>query len=85
MQTYELLGLPVNVGPKKTAIITALKGEGSSAIRRTLVSGSKGMVLSIPGYDIPVVREYKYLGTIVDDSSVFHPEVLHRTASARKA
>eukprot|EP00975_Prorocentrum_lima_P061425 12876732-Prorocentrum_lima.AAC.1 len=67
MKTYELLGLPVNLGPKKTALITVLKGDGSSAVRQTLVNDTRGMVLSIPGYDIPIVREYKYLGTLVDD------------------
>eukprot|EP00975_Prorocentrum_lima_P005190 1126002-Prorocentrum_lima.AAC.1 len=58
MQTYELIGLPVNVGPKKTALITVLKGGGSFAVRKTLINDTGDMVLSIPGYDIPMVREY---------------------------
>eukprot|EP00975_Prorocentrum_lima_P059482 12470324-Prorocentrum_lima.AAC.1 len=43
------------------------------------------MALPLSSLSVPVVRRYKYLGTILDDSSTFRSEVLFRASSARKA
>eukprot|EP00975_Prorocentrum_lima_P058281 12231500-Prorocentrum_lima.AAC.1 len=56
-------------------------GEGASSFRSSLeVEGALALPLS--SLSIPVVRRYKYLGTILDDSSTFRSEVLFRASSA---
>eukprot|EP00975_Prorocentrum_lima_P044711 9365443-Prorocentrum_lima.AAC.1 len=60
-------------------------GPGSSQARQDLVvvntaDSSAHMALPAHTYQIPVVRRYVYLGSLLTDSSVsFRSEILHRT------
>eukprot|EP00975_Prorocentrum_lima_P034993 7353988-Prorocentrum_lima.AAC.1 len=62
----------------------SLTGEGASTFRSSLEQGG-ALALPLSSLSVPVVRRYKYLGTLLDDSSTFRSEVLFRASSARKA
>eukprot|EP00975_Prorocentrum_lima_P057135 11986320-Prorocentrum_lima.AAC.1 len=56
----------------------SLTGEGASAFRSSL-EHEGALALPLSSLSVPVVRRYKYLGTILDS------EVLFRASSARPA
>eukprot|EP00975_Prorocentrum_lima_P012827 2719630-Prorocentrum_lima.AAC.1 len=62
----------------------SLTGRGAAA-QRSALEGDQGLALKLTDLSLPVVRRYKYLGTVLDDSSTFHGELLHRASSARQA
>eukprot|EP00975_Prorocentrum_lima_P019025 4007122-Prorocentrum_lima.AAC.1 len=59
----------------------SLTGEGASTFRASLEHDG-ALALPLSSISVPVVRRYKYLGTILDDSSTFRSEVLFGASSA---
>eukprot|EP00975_Prorocentrum_lima_P037963 7987348-Prorocentrum_lima.AAC.1 len=59
-------------------------GEGASTFKASLEHDG-ALALPLSSISAPVVRRYKYVGTILDDSSTFRSEVRFKAFTARQA
>ena len=74
-------GLKIKFGPKKTAAVVRLSGEGSRGAKEEL-HFSEGCIAKGNLCEIPVVRTYKHLGCMATGSASMGPEVAARCSLA---
>ena len=76
-------GLVVNDGPGKSALLLVMRGRLSCVNRRAICADRGGKIADTAGYgvEVPVVRQYKYLGSQITDSGTLQPEIAARRSA----
>ncbi|CAE7209907.1 unnamed protein product [Symbiodinium microadriaticum] len=86
LENLEAHGMQPNVKAGKTSIMIQLRGPGSNKARKMYFQkGCKALKLPSTGVDLPVVNQYRHLGSILDHQQTFRPEARHRLALASQA
>ena len=82
-------GFVVNLGPTKTAAVIMPHGAGSRAARQTLYCKKLGMLPILREHNgsvsLPLVHQYKHLGSMLPHNGSMFPEVHRRLNLARAA
>ena len=86
LEHLEAHGMQPNIKAGKTSIMLQLRGPGSNKARKMYFrQGCKTLKLPSAGVDLPVVNQYRHLGSILDHQQTFRPEARHRLALASQA